>query len=816
MDTDAVLTQMTLREKIALCSGKNFWRTKAMPRRGVPDVVLCDGPHGLRRQAADGGLAMLRVHQSRPATCFPTAVTLAGSWDAALLRRVGEAIGCEAAAGGVGVVLGPGANLKRDPLCGRNFEYFSEDPCLAGHLAAAHINGLQKNGVGASLKHFAVNSQETSRFVSDSQIDERTLRELYLPAFETAVRAAKPATVMCAYNKLNGVHCSDHQWLLTDVLRGEWGFDGLVVTDWGALNDRAAAFRAGCDLAMPGGSAYGEREARRAVLGGALDVSAVDASARRVLALAERAARVPRDVSFDEAAHHALAREAAEQGAVLLQNDGLLPLCPAARVAVIGAMAKTPRYQGAGSSHIHPTRLSGALEAFPGVIAACGASPDVVFAPGCDDAGDTTDALLAEAAEAARGAKAAVIFAGLPDRCESEGFDRGDLQMPEGHLRMIEAVAAANPNTAVVLLCGGAVECPWAQRVRAVLYMGLPGQAGGEAAANLLYGRANPCGRLAESWPLRYADCPTAAHYRNRRDAQYREGLYVGYRYYDKAAVPVRWPFGHGLSYTRFSYSDLQIKPERVTAAVTNVGGAPGAEVAQLYLAPPQNGPYRPLRELKGFAKVFLQPGERRTVTFPLCRRDFAVWADGWRVPAGRYGVWVGGGPQAALRGFVDIAGEDVPAPAWQEGSWYERPHGAPDEAGWRAMLAGMAAGAPRAGEGACSGSPAPRGAFPQPRPEDAAPARRGAFTMDSTLSEMRDSCLAMRLLYRGTRAVLLRGCGGADAPAARMMLESALNGPLRGIQISAGLRGGLCAGLLDWANGRFWRGVWRILSGGA
>lgn len=810
MWADDVLSQMTLKEKIALCSGKNFWRTKAMPRRGVPGVVLCDGPHGLRRQTAEGGLAMLRVHHSLPATCFPTAVTLAGGWDAALLERVGEAIGREAAARGVGVVLGPGANLKRDPLCGRNFEYFSEDPYLAGRLAAAHITGLQKNGVGASLKHFAANSQEESRLVSDSRIDERTLRELYLSAFETAVRTARPATVMCAYNKLNGIHCSDHKWLLTDVLRGEWGFDGLVVTDWGALNDRAAAFRAGCDLAMPGGSAYGERAAKRAVQSGALDAAAVDASARRVLVLADRARQIRRGGSFDEDAHHALAREAAEQGAVLLQNDGLLPLAASGRVAVIGAMAKTPRYQGAGSSHINPTRLSGALEALPGVIAALGASPDIVYAPGCDDAGDTTDALLAEAARAARGADAAVVFAGLPDRCESEGFDREDLQMPEGHLRMIEAVAAANVNTAVVLLCGGAVECPWADKVRAVLYMGLPGQAGGEAAANLLYGRANPCGRLAESWPLRYADCPTAAHYKNQRDAQYREGLYVGYRYYEKAAVPVRWAFGHGLSYTRFSYSELHVTEERVTAVVTNVGGVPGAEVAQLYLAPPKNGLYRPLRELKGFAKVFLRPGESRTVAFPLCRRDFAVWAGGWRVPSGRYGVEVGGGPRCALRGFLDVAGEEIPAPAWQAGSWYERPHGAPDEAGWRAMRGGIP-GADASGDAPLQ-EPAARDAFPS---ESSPAPRRGSFTMDSTLLEMRDACPATRLLYRCVRAVLLRGCGGEDTPAARMLLTGALGSPLRCVQISAGLRGGVCAGLLDWANGRFWRGVWRMLSGG-
>lgn len=512
---ETILAQMTLEEKIALCSGESFWETKAYEKYGIPALFMCDGPHGLRKQenAAD----MMGVNASRPATCFPAEVTTAASWDPALLERIGAAVAEEAREQQVGLVLGPGANLKRNPLCGRNFEYFSEDPLLAGKLAAGFIRGAEEKDVATSLKHFAANSQEFCRFNSDSVLDERTLRELYLTAFEIAVKEGKPSTVMCAYPKLNGIHCSDHEQLLTGILRREWGFDGIVITDWGAMNDRIEGFRAGCDLNMPGGSGYMEKEVLKAVKSGALPESAVNASARRVLELVLRAAQKREEPgACDHGAHHALAREAAEAGAVLLKNeDGILPLVENAKIAVVGAMARQMRYQGAGSSHINPLRLSQPLEMLPGAV----------YAPGCDERGETTEALLLEAADAARGADAAVVFAGLPDHFESEGFDRADMQMPDGHLRMIEAVAQANPNTVVVLLCGCAVECPWADRVKAILYMGLPGQAGGEAAADLLYGRAEPGGRLAESWPFAYSDVPSSEIYGKTKDALYEEGV---------------------------------------------------------------------------------------------------------------------------------------------------------------------------------------------------------------------------------------------------------------------------------------------------
>ena len=775
MDIEKILRQMTLEDKIALCSGKSFWETKNFEKYGIPSLFMCDGPHGLRKQ--ENASDMLGVNNSRPATCFPAEVTTACSWDPALLERIGAAIGEEARDQGVGLILGPGANLKRDPLCGRNFEYFSEDPYLAGKLAAGFLRGAEAQGVGTSLKHFAANSQEKSRFTSDSVMDERTLRELYLTAFEIAVKEGKPSTVMCAYPKLNGVHCSDNKALLTDILRTEWGFDGMVVTDWGAMNDRIEGFRAGCDLNMPGGSEYMEKKALAAVRAGTLPERCVDDAARRVLKLALRAAEMRKEkASCDYEAHHALAGRAAAEGAVLLKNDGgLLPLRADVKLAAIGAMAKELRYQGAGSSHINPTRLSQPLEHLPGAV----------YAPGCDAHGDTTDALLAEVKTAAERAEVAVVFAGLPAHCESEGFDREDMKMPEGHVRMIETAAAANPNTVVVLLCGSAAECPWAEKVRAILYMGLPGQAGGEAIADLLYGRADPCGRLAESWPYRYEDVPSSEIYGKTADALYQEGLYVGYRYYDKAGVPVRWPFGYGLSYTEFAYSDLAVSGEAVCVTVKNTGGRVGSEVVQLYVQAPQDGLHRPVRELKGFQKVFLQPGECRSVTFTLTERCFAVWQDGWKVPAGKYAVCIGG-----LTASVEKSGETLPIPAWQAGSWYQCCAGKPSQRDWEAMLG---------------------------RKYVPPVLKKGAFTMDNTVMEMKDDSLIMKIMFKAVEATIAKGFGGKkdyENPEFRMMMNSSAGAPLRSLMISGGIKGGVLPGMLEMANGHFFRGLRRMIAG--
>lgn len=776
---EKILSAMTLEDKVALCEGADFWQTRAMEKYGIPAVCMCDGPHGLRKQDTEN-TDMLGVNKSAPATCFPTAVTLAGSWDAELVEAVGETIGEEAEAMGVALVLGPGANIKRDPLCGRNFEYFSEDPHLAGKLAAAHIRGLQKNGTGASLKHFAANNRETSRFNSDSVMDERTLREVYLPAFETAVKEGGPAAVMCAYNKINGVHCSDSKALLTDILRGEWGFEGLVVTDWGAMNDRIEGFRAGCDLNMPGGSDYMFRDVLAAVRAGKLPESAVDNCARRVLKFIDRARKgASGDANFK--AHDALARRAAAEGAVLLQNAGVLPIGPGRKIALIGEMARTPRYQGAGSSHINPTKITSALEAMP----------DAVFAPGCTGNGETTPELLAEAVKAARDADVAVVFAGLPGSYESEGFDREDMAMPEGHLRLIEAVAEANPNTVVVLSCGCAVDCPWAERVNAVLYMGLPGQAGGAAIAELLYGRVNPSGKLAETWPLQYSDCPTSESFASGRDCEYREGIYVGYRYYDKAGAAPRWAFGHGLSYTSFAYSGLRVEGRRVSCTVTNSGTVPGAEVAQLYVAAPQDGLHRPLKELRGFRKVFLRPGESAELRFELTERDFALWQDGWRVPAGEYEVLVGGGSDdLPLRAKLHVEGEILDIPNWQPGSWYEHPHGAPSKAGWEAMLG---------------------------REHVEARPKKGEYTMDNTVMEMKESSFVMKCMFKAVEGTVAKGFGGkADYtnPQFRMLMASSAGSPLRTMQINGAMKGGVFAGLLEMANGHPLRGLVRMIKG--
>lgn len=774
---ESILKQMTLEDKISLCSGESFWETKAFEKYGIPALFMCDGPHGLRKQDRESGTDMLGVNQSRPATCFPPAVTTAGSWDPELLAEIGAAIGEEAKTQGVGLVLGPGANLKRNPLCGRNFEYFSEDPFLAGKLAAGFIRGVEAQGVSSSLKHFAANSQEKSRFTSDSVMDERTLRELYLPAFETAVKEGNPSTVMCAYPKLNGVHCSDNEALLTGILRREWGFDGMVVTDWGAMNDRIEGFRAGCDLNMPGGSAYMEKEVLSAIKSAILPESAVDDSARRVLKLVFRAAETLKktaECNYD--AHHALAARASEQGAVLLKNEeGILPLKEGQTVALLGHMAQEMRFQGSGSSHINPTK----------VISPVDAMPILPFAPGCDARGDTTDELIAQAVKLAKRVEIPVVFAGMPGRYESEGFDRENMNMPEGHLHLIDAVAAANPNTVVVLLCGAPVECPWADKVKAILYMGLPGQAGGQAAADLLYGKVNPSGKLAESWPIRYEDCPSAPFYDKTKDALYMEGIYVGYRYYDKAKKAVRWPFGYGLSYTTFAYSDLKAEGRAVTVTVANTGAIPGAEVVQLYICPPQDGVHRPIRELKGFQKVFLQPGEAKNISFALDGRAFALWQDDWKIPSGIYGVEVGG-----LSAELSANGDTLSVPDWQAESWYETRQGAPTQSGWEAMLG---------------------------RKYTPSPLRKGQFTMENTVMEMKDYSLVMKIMFKAVEATIAKGFDGKkdyEDPEFRMLMESSVGGPLRSMQISGGMKGGIFKGLLEMANGHFFKGICKMIRG--
>lgn len=680
---------LTLAEKASLTSGSSTWQTTAVGE-WVRALTLTDGPHGIRRQDPASGDA-LGLNNSLPATCFPPAVTLGSSWDPELARRVGAALAREASALGADVVLGPGVNIKRSPLCGRNFEYFSEDPLISGVMGAALVTGIQSLGIGACVKHFAVNNQETDRMRVSADVDEQTLREIYLPAFERIVREAAPYAVMCSYNKINGVYASENRTLLTEVLREEWGFDGLVVSDWGAVDDRVAALAAGLDLEMP---PTGTDE--RIVAAGRLEESAVTAAAERVILLGRRVEGARRFDGWDEDAHHELCREAARAGAVLLKNDGdLLPLDPAAsqRIAVIGEFARTPRYQGNGSSHVVPTRLDTPWDA---LRAAAGPGAELTFAPGftlVHDRGDGVPeaALVAEAVAAARRADVALVFLGLPEAAESEGFDRTTIDLPADQIALLREVSAVCPRIAVVLANGGVVSvAEWQDMASAVLEGWLPGQAGGAALADLIFGFHSPCGRLTETIPLRLADTPSYLHFPGRDGhVVYGEGRYVGYRHYDTLDVPVAYPFGHGLSYTRFSYSDLEVVESgenawTVEVTVTNTGGRFGHEVVQLYVAFEEPIPSRPGHELRGFAKVGLEPGESERVSFALTGRDIAQWSParhGWRVDEGRFIVEVGASSRdIRLRAEVAAAGDgqvDELEPMSTLGEWLAHPVGA-------------------------------------------------------------------------------------------------------------------------------------------
>lgn len=677
--TTPELSGLTVEQKAALTSGESFWRTKAVG--DVPSVMLTDGPHGLRKQREGGD--HLGIGDSVPATCFPPAVALGSSWDVELVERVGTALGVESSIEDVAVILGPGINIKRSPLCGRNFEYLSEDPIVSGVLGAALVRGIQSQGVGASLKHFAANNQEDDRMRSSSDVDPRPLREIYLRGFQRVVEDAQPKTVMCSYNRINGVYASENRWLLTDVLRGEWGFEGLVVSDWGAVNDRVAALHAGLDLEMPGNGGQGDRALVAAVADGSLDADELDVSAARVARLAAEWAQTDRvEGPLDVEAHHALAREAASRSIVLLKNDEvdgdpLLPLRDDRSLAVIGAFAEKPRYQGAGSSMIHPTRLDDALTAIRAI------APQAAYAPGFSVAADAdpaeTERLRQEAVAAAAAAEVAVVFAGLPARLESEGYDRDDIELPAEQLALVEAVVAANPRTVVVLSNGGVVRLPFAEAVPAIVEGWLLGQAGGTATADVLFGAVNPSGKLTETVPLRIEDTPAFLNFPGEEGhVRYGEGIFVGYRWYDARKLEVAYPFGHGLSYTSFGYGDVaaSVTAEgdiQVRVTVTNTGDRAGREVVQAYTSLPGSGVQRAPRELKGFASVELAPGESREVTVTIRREDLAYWhvrAGRWVVEGGDYVVEVGASSRdVRATAIVSIAGDEVLLPLTRESS---------------------------------------------------------------------------------------------------------------------------------------------------
>ena len=649
---------LSLEEKCALLSGADTFKTRAMPRHGIPALWLSDGPHGVRKQA--GPSDHLGLNPSEPATCFPTAAAVANSWDPALGQAIGTALGKEAAAQGVGVLLGPGLNIQRNPLCGRNFEYFSEDPYLSGKMAAGYIRGIQSQGISACPKHFAVNSQETRRMVSDSIVDERTLRELYLTGFEIAVGEGKPKTIMTSYNLVNGVYANENKHLLQDILRGEWGYQGAVVTDWGGSNDHALGVKMGSTLEMPAPGGDAVRELLRAVREGKVSRADVDARVAELLDLifSTRPGLEAASGSFDAQGHHALARRAAEESMVLLKNEGgMLPWNPGTRVAVIGDFAQTPRYQGAGSSTVNAIQVDTLLESLrESGLQVTG------YESGFDRHGAPDSAKHSRAVELARQADAVLLCLGLDEVQESEGLDRVSMKLAQNQIDLLQAVHAVNPSIAVIFHAGSPVEMPWLDQCRALLYASLSGQAGAGALADALTGKVNPSGKLAQTWPVRYEDIPASEHFAGEgRTVEYREGLYVGYRYFLTAGVPVLFPFGYGLSYTRFAYSGLSVEKDRVTLTVTNTGTRAGSEIVQLYLAKPDSMVYRPARELKSFARVTLAPGEARQVELPLEEKAFRFWnsaAGRWETEGGAYQVLVGASAaDIRLEGEIKVAG---------------------------------------------------------------------------------------------------------------------------------------------------------------
>ena len=641
-NTELLLKKLTLEEKCALLSGAETFKTRGMPEHGIPQIWLSDGPHGLRKQAGESD--HLGLNPSVPATCFPTASAIANSWDAALGEEIGAALGEEAAAQEVSVVLGPGLNMKRNPLCGRSFEYFSEDPYLAGKLAAGYIRGIQSKGVAACPKHFAVNSQETRRMASDSIVDERTLREIYLTGFEIAVKEGHPRSIMSSYNLVNGTYANENKHLLMEILRGEWGFDGAVITDWGGSNDHALGVKNGSTLEMPAPGGDSVRELLAAVESGKIAESDIDARLSELLPLVfdTKAALDAAPREFDAAAHHALARRAAEESLVLLKNEGsLLPLAAGSKVAVIGDFAKNPRYQGAGSSMVNSTQVDVLLDKL------IDSELNVIgYQQGFDRHGKPDAALQKSACELATQADTVILCMGLDEIAESEGLDRSNLRLAQNQVDLLQAVAAVNPKIVVVLYSGSVVETPWLDNCQALLYAALGGQAGAGAVADALTGKVNPCGKLAETWPLAYADVPSAADFATRRKTvEYREGLYIGYRYFTTAEKAVRFPFGYGMSYTTFAYSDMAADEQGVSLTVTNTGSVAGTEIVQLYVAKKNSELFRPAKELKGFARVTLAPGEKQRITIMLDDKAFRFWnvkANRWEIEGGEYELLVG------------------------------------------------------------------------------------------------------------------------------------------------------------------------------
>jgi beta-glucosidase len=797
-----IISQLTLEEKASLCSGLDFWHLKGIQHLGIPSIMVTDGPHGLRKQA--GSSDHVGLHNSIPATCFPTASALASTWNRELVYQVGQALGEECREEKVGVILGPGANIKRSPLCGRNFEYYSEDPYLSGEMAKSHINGVQSQGIGTSLKHYAVNNQEYRRMTIDAIVDERALREIYLSGYEIAVKEAQPWTVMCAYNRVNGIYCAEHQTLMTDILKVEWGHKGLVVTDWGAIIDRVVGLKAGIDLEMPGVKNGNDALLVAAVQNGELEEAVLDSAVQRILTLIFKAEEtLAEDYIYDRQAHHALARRAAGEGAVLLKNEGqILPLQKNTSIALIGLFAKQPRYQGAGSSLINPTRLDNLHDELAKLIGL----DNLVYAPGYDERGDLPDDnLIQEAIATVRTVDTVVICAGLTDYYEVEGLDRKHMRLPPGHDALIEQISEVHKRVIVILSNGSPVEMPWAENVSAILEGYLGGQAGTGAIADILVGMVNPSGKLAETFPIKLAHNPCYHYFpMGPSNVEYRESIYVGYRYYDTTNQEVLFPFGHGLSYTDFEYRDLQIDPHwrgdpaqiSVNFVVRNSGKLPGKEVVQVYVRAVEPRVFRPEKELKGFTKVSLQPNEETRVSISLNQRSFSYYntqIKDWTIDPGRYEILIGASARDIRLQSSLVLEPDTPSPPGPDrdrlAAYFNLPKGAPiSQLDFSALLG-------------------------KPIPENVGPAQ-GTYTLNTPVGDMCSSFIG-RLLNSFMKSQIAKIMEGQeDSPTAYLMQAMVGEMPLRSMAMfGEGLvsRGVLNA-LLTMINGHFIRGLYSLI----
>ncbi|MEY8420617.1 glycoside hydrolase family 3 C-terminal domain-containing protein [Oscillospiraceae bacterium 44-5] len=790
MKHEAIINQMTLEEKCYLFSGKDFWQTRSVERLGIHNMMLSDGPHGVRKQEGAGD--QLGLNGSLPATCFPTAATIANSWDPALGEEIGECLGEEAASQGVGVLLGPGLNIKRSPLCGRNFEYFSEDPYLAGKMAAGYIRGIQKNGVSACPKHFAVNSQELRRMASDSVLDERTLREIYLTGFEIAVKEGKAKSIMSSYNRVNGVYANENYHLLQEILRDEFGFDGFVVSDWGASNDHVEGVRAGSHLEMPTTGGDSDLELVQAVKDGKLSVSLLDQRVNELLDVilpVTKAIKQFEGKPFDIDAHHAMAAKASAESIVLLKNEGnILPLKKGAKVAVIGEFAQKARYQGAGSSVVNPTKLDHTMDVIGNFDLDVAA-----FEPGYPRSGKGNSEMQSKAVELAKKADIVLLYIGLDEISESEGLDRTHMKLPQSQIDLLEAVAAVNPNVVAVMSAGSSVEMPWLPKCKALLHGYLCGQAGASSVLKALVGEINPSGKLAESYPVKYEDVSSAPYFpAKQRTAEYREGLYVGYRYFETVNVPVLFPFGFGLSYTTFEYSDLKVSDKEATFTIKNTGKIDGAEVAQLYVSKLSSEVFRPAKELKGFRKVFLKAGESKTVAIPLddkAFRYFNVKTNQFEVEGGEYQILIGASvADIKLSGSVSVAGTNAPNPYDKKilADYYTGSIKAIPDVEFENLL----------------GHPIPDGSW------------SGTLDMNDAICQMyyARSFLA-RQAYKFMTGKLNKSLAKGEPD---LNITFIYNMPFRGI---AKMAGGMCTmemaeGILTIVNGHFFKGLGRVIGG--